>query len=336
MVSITTVADRAKVSRMTVTRVLRGEERVAAKTRNRVLKVMKDLAYVPSPAARAMRSKDKLVSRQATCVAVVFSPDTAVDDGFFCEIARGIEDAAAVHRLCPLQVHWQNRFEADWPRLQSVFAVGGLCGAILIGQFGRDEVATVLKHTLYVVVVDGPAPADLPVASVESDNVGGCRLAIQRLVDGGCKRVQVMTGPLEHYFSQAMMAAGRFFPPERFEMLNFYPCQYTSAAGEAMAKGVWSVEKYFDGVFGNDDQAIGVLRGLADLGIRAPEEVKVIGFDDIPHAAYTQPRLTTIGIDKRQLGREAVAALVDLVSEKKSATEVKAVVKARLVVRESA
>lgn len=120
-VSILDVAAKAGVSRMTVTRVLRSDSSVRPSTRARVMEAMQELGYVPSAAARALRSKDQVRGTGALCLALVFGSDTQVADGFFCDVARGAEQEAAANGLCLLQVHGQDTFTASWPRLQAVF-----------------------------------------------------------------------------------------------------------------------------------------------------------------------------------------------------------------------
>jgi DNA-binding LacI/PurR family transcriptional regulator len=333
-ISIIDVAEKADVSRMTVTRVLRGEETVSDKTRVRVLRVMQELGYVPSPAARAMRSKDRLRGSGAQCFALIFGADTQLADGFFCDVARGAEQAASEHQLCPLQVHWQDTFNASWPRMQSVLSINGLCGAILVGQFMSEEVKAIQKHAERIVLVDGPAPTDVSAASVESDNLMGCHLAIQHLLKRGVRRLLVLTGPKEHYFSEAMMTAAEKFR-RRFETVQIVKTDYTFTAAENVIAERYARGITYDGVFGNDEVCLGVLRKFADLTIRVPKEVRVIGFDDIPHASISYPRLSTVSIDKRQLGYESVITLVKLVRGDTKIEQMKKVIKARLIARET-
>jgi LacI family transcriptional regulator len=334
-VSIIEVAKKAKVSRMTVTRVMRREDTVSSETRKRVLHVMSQLGYVPSPAARAMRSKDNLRQKTSLCFALIFGSDTQLADGFFCDVARGAEEEAARHGLCPLHVHWQNTFDASWPRMQSVFAIQELCGAVLVGQFNENEVRAILKQTDHVVVVDGPAPANSSVASVESENHAGCQMAFERLKEKGCRRILVLAGPEEHYFTEAMISAaeaGRKY----FEKVEIIHTHYTAEDGCRIIHEIWPTGKKYDGIFGNDELAIGAIRGLTDLHISVPGEVRVIGFDDIPHDEFVIPRLTSISIDKKQLGREAVNVMVEMTRGQASFSQVKKVVCARLIIRESA
>src|SRR3989339_1516404 len=113
--SINEVAKKAAVSRMTVSRVMRGSPSVSVETSKRVLRVMKEVGYVPSLAARAMRSKDNLRASGSVCCALVFGADVKAADGFFCDVARAAEEEAASNGLCLLQSHWQDRFGASWP-----------------------------------------------------------------------------------------------------------------------------------------------------------------------------------------------------------------------------
>ena len=206
--TITQVAKIAGVSRMTVSRVMSESPSVRPETRQRVLEAMRELGYVPSPAARAMRSKDALVAGGNLCCALIFGADTGWSDGFFCDVARAAEAEAAAHGLCLLQCHWQESFEQSWPRLQSVVSMGRLCGAVLAGEFSGDEVVAICDNVDHVVVIDGPSPPGCAVGNVEADNVEGCNAALGHLLDQGARRLLVISGPYEgHYFARAMTDA---------------------------------------------------------------------------------------------------------------------------------
>jgi DNA-binding LacI/PurR family transcriptional regulator len=333
--TILQVAEKANVSRMTVSRVMSGKDTVSTETRRRVLKAMQELSYVPSLAARAIRSKDNLRASGSLCCALIFGPDVKNADSFFCDVARAAEWGAAQQGLCLLQSHWQDSFEQSWLRLQSVFSVAGLCGAVLAGQFTADEVRSVQKHVNHIVIVDGPVPGDTPVGSVESDNINGCRLALEHLVARGAKRILVMVGPLDnHYFSKAMISAANDISV-RCEYIKIVKTDFTPEMGCNIVREVFKDGKPFDGIFGNDELAIGVLYAFSELGINVPEEVKIVGFDDISHSSFTTPALTTVRIDKSELGREAVKMLIEMFRGQDNSINVKKVIKANLVLRAS-
>jgi LacI family transcriptional regulator len=335
-VSILEVCKKAHVSRMTVSRVIRGHDSVSPETQKKVMKAICELGYVPSANARAMRSKDILIANGSLCCALVFGSDTKGSESFFSNVARAAEQEAAKNGLCLLQSHWQDSFETSWPRLKSVFAVSGMCGVVLAGQFSGEEVNAIQKFTKNIVTLDGPAPVGTKLASVESDNVGGSILAVQHLISKGVARILVITGPTpNHYFAKAMVLGIKNFANQlkKYETVYTEP---TAHAGYEIIKKMFSKGVPFDGVFCNDELAIGVLRALAELKINVPKEVKVIGFDDVVHAAYLKPALTTVSVDKTQLGREAVNTLVEIVRGRQDLANLKKTLCAELIVRESA
>ena len=333
--SISQVAVKAGVSTMTVSRVLTGNGSVSDKTRKRVLGVMTNLGYIPSVAARSLRSKDALRSNASSCFALIFGADTQKADEFFCDVARGVEQESVNYRLCPLQVHWQESFNASWPRLQTILSITGMCGAVLAGQFIRSDIEKIQKHTRFVVVVDSPVSDDTSVASVESDNHGGCKLALNHLAQQRCSRVLVITGPKTHYFSQAMMDATRQFST-KFERIETVEADYTLEGGRETIHRLWKNSQfYYDGVFSNDTMALGANYALSELGLKIPKEVKVIGFDNIMYGECSIPPLSTIDIDKKMLGSESVKTLIEMIRGNKEASQIKKVIPAKLIIRES-
>jgi LacI family transcriptional regulator len=333
-VSINQVAALASVSRMSVSRVIRGESGVSEKTKLAVVRAMQELNYIPSMAARALRSRDPLINSGAACFAMIFAPDTQVDDEFFCDVARGAENEAGKHGLCPIHVHWQRSIEKSWKRLQTVLSVPTLCGCLLVGQFDAEEVAKIQGLVKFVVFVDGPAPKGCQFGSVEADNFGGCRMAIEHLIERDSRRLLIITGPKEHYFSQAMMLAGNSLRT-LCRTMNFVQTDYSADQAISVIKQHFQKQNAYDGVFCNDKQAIGVLRAFKDKAIEVPQKVRLVGFDDIPLASIVIPRLTTVAVNKRQLGEQAVKALMDTVRAGRIDNDFKIVIKASLVQRET-
>jgi len=332
--SVVEVAEKAGVSRMTVSRVIRGAGSVRPETRQRVLSAMKELNYIPSAAARAIRSKDQLRISGSLCCGLIFTAETYKADGFFADIARAAEYEAAKHGLCLLQTHLQEDFEASWPRLQAVFSIAGLCGAVLCGQFTREEVQAIEQHARHVVVVDSPLPAGTTAASVRPDNVGGCKLAVEHLVERGARRLLVMTGRPGHYFSQAMAQAAEQVR-SRCEVVEVVDADFTAERAREVVRELFRGGRPFDGLFGNDETAIGALAALGGLGVGVPEEVRVVGFDDIVHVSFTRPALTTVRVDRSLLGREAVKTLVEMVRGESELKNITKLIHATLIVRES-
>ena len=332
-VSIVEVARRAKVSRMTVTRVMRNDH-VREETRRRVLESMRELSYIPSLAARAMRSHDTLRSSRSNCFALVFGVDTQKADEFFCEVTRGVEKQAAEFGLCALQVHWLDDVKDSWLRMQTVLSIEGLCGVILAGQFRAGEIKSIMKVNPNIVIVDSPVPPGVEVGGVESDNIGGCRLAFRHLLQCDVKNPVILAGPKGHYFSKAIMGALCDYR-KKFESVKVFNTDYSMESARGRITRIVDGDVKFDAVFGNDTLCIGAMRALAEKNIPVPGKVKVVGFDDIPICQYLSPALTSIHIDKQSLGREAVKMLVALVRDGKMSGNVELPIKAVLQKRES-
>jgi len=334
-VTISTIAQSVGVSRMTVSRVISNDAHVKPETRQKILAAMQELGYVPNPSARAMRSRDKLLVGQNSCFALIFGTDTQNADEFFCEVARGVESQAAANGLCALQVHWLDDAHASWLRIQSACSVAGMCGIILVGQFGREDIESIARVTPNVILVDCPRPADTLCVGVESDNVVGCELALRQLVEAGSRRPVVIAGPEEHYFSKAMQAALSNFRDE-FETVEVLHSDYTSQAGMRIVGDLIARGVKFDGIFANDTLCIGVYRAIKTAGLSIPGDIRIVGFDDLPVCEFLTPSLTSVSIDKRQLGSQAVKSLLQLVRGQSEQRNMKTTINATLIKRESA
>ena len=104
---------------------------------------------------------------------------------------------------------------------------------------------------------------------------------------------------------------------------------------EGNSTNIFSENIDYDGIFCTDELAIGVLRAFSEMKVKVPKQVKVVGFDDIVHSAFLSPSLTTVSIDKTQLGTEAVSTLIEIAKGKKELKNMKKILTAKIIVRES-
>jgi LacI family transcriptional regulator len=270
---------------------------------------MRELGYVPSPAARAMRCADPLISTQTKCFAMVFGVDTLKANDFFSDVSRGVEKAASKEGICPLHVHWTEDSDASWLRMQAVLSVAGLRGVLMIGEFSESDVEAVLKVNENVVFVDAPPPAGMRIPSVEFDYEGCCSMALEHLAERGAMRPLLMTGPEKHYFSKAMREAAKR-NSAKFADFPIVETDFTFGAGEAVVAEALGEGIGFDAVFANDVLCMGALRALSDAKVKVPNDVKVMGFDDIPACGYLTPALSSVRLNKESLGANAVDFIV--------------------------
>lgn len=292
-VSMAMVASRAGVSGQTVSRVVNDSPRVDPATRERVERAMAELGYRPHRAARALRTgRSQTIGLVVTTLATVgnsrmlqATAEAAAERGYALTlVTAGDSVADAFERLAEQEVD----------------------GAIVLNEASALVPAAQRPAGLRLVVVDAPGSADLTV--VHSDHAGGAAAATAHLLSLGHGSVHHLAGPVDSFaaserergWRDTLVAAG-LEPP-------------------AVVRGDWSAEAGYaagaalgaaSAVFcANDQMALGLLRALAESGRRVPEDVGVVGFDDVPDAANYRPPLTTIRQDFTALAHRAVGLLV--------------------------
>ncbi|NJI60292.1 LacI family DNA-binding transcriptional regulator [Microbacterium oxydans] len=311
------VAARAGVSGQTVSRVVNGSPRVDPGTRTRVEGAMAELGYRPHRAARALRTgRSQTIGLVVTTLATVgnsrmlqATAEAAAERGYALTLVTATDGVAeAFERLAEQEVD----------------------GAIVLNEASALVPATQPPAGLRLVVVD--APTDAGFTSVHSDHAGGAAVATARLLDLGHDAVHHLAGPEDSFAAVERERGWR---------------ETLTAAGirpSAVVRGDWSADSGYSAagalatasaVFcANDQMALGLMRALAESGRRVPEDVAVIGFDDVPDAANYRPPLTTIRQDFAALAHRAVSALVDAI-EGAPQGETAAVVPTELVERDS-
>ncbi|KTS06792.1 LacI family DNA-binding transcriptional regulator [Microbacterium testaceum] len=310
------VAARAGVSAQTVSRVANGSPRVDPATRARVEKAMADLGYRMHRAARALRTG------QTSTIGLVVSTLASVGNS---RMLQAISEAAAArdYALAVVTVGERGIREA-FARLRSQ----GVDGAVVLNEATELARDAQPPADLHLVVVDSPADARFSI--VQTDHAGGARAAAAHLLALGHDTVHHLGGPRgsfaaaerERGWREALADVGLVAPePVRGD--------WTSASGYSAVAGLTGVTAIF---VANDQMALGALRALADEGRRVPEDVSVVGFDDIADAAEFRPPLTTVRQDFDALGRRAVVALIAAIEGGDPVAET---VPATLVVRES-
>ncbi|MFD6415927.1 LacI family DNA-binding transcriptional regulator [Streptomyces sp. NPDC060194] len=283
------VAARAGVSKSSVSRVVNGEHTVAPEIRDVVLRAVRELGYVPNAAAR------NLVTRRTDAVAMVVSdPPQGLlsDDPLFSTVVRAASRALeAAGKQVVLMLAESDRSRA---RVESYVAAGHVDGVLLVSLHGTDPLPAVLaRSSLPVVSFGRTAAASVPYADL--DNTGGAGLAVRHLLERGRRRIATLTGPLDLIDARERLAGYR----EALRGTGRRPLvalgDFTRVSGAEAMRELLTDEPALDAVFAaNDLMAVGALRTLREAGRRVPDDVAVVGFDDIEAAAYSAPPLTTI------------------------------------------
>lgn len=317
--SMADVAVRAGVSGQTVSRVVNDSPRVDPSTRARVESAMAELGYRPHRAARALRT-----GRSRTIGIVV---STLATVGNF-RMLQAVADAAAArgYGLAVVTATGQDSLAGAFEQLHDQ----GVDGALVLNEataIARDAAA---PENLRLVVVD--SPADDRFGVVGSDHAGGARTATDHLLAAGHASVWHLAGP-EGSFAAAERERGWRDALAGRSVPDVVRGDWSAASGYAAGR-LLAPRADVSAVFAaNDQMALGLLRALAEAGRRVPEDVAVVGFDDVPDAADFRPPLTTIRQDFDRLGEQAVSALVEAID---GAPPASALTPTVLVVRDSA
>jgi DNA-binding LacI/PurR family transcriptional regulator len=292
------------------------------------------MGYFPSAAARALKT------RRSQALGVVLS---SVDDPFFNEILRGIEETIqrSGYSLFIAAAHRDPHREREIVQAMVEHRTDGVI--ICSTSFSEEQSRQFLAYGVPIVVVNNQA-AETFRYSIYHDDVDGSRQVARHLIGLGHKRIayigNAVSGRTTHDrlqgFRLEMELADLPVPAEYlFDVPGSSPEDGISAIGRLLALGSppTAVQCY------NDMLAIGVLAGLQQAGLRAPTDISVAGFDNIVYSAYTNPPLTTLDQPKRFLGAEAARLLLQLLAtpgEQESAEQPAArILKGALLVRGS-
>jgi DNA-binding LacI/PurR family transcriptional regulator len=323
-VSMADVAARAGVSGQTVSRVVNASPRVDPATRARVEAAMAELGYRPHRAARALRT-----GRTQT-IGLMVSTLASVGNS---RMLQAVVDAAASrgYALTVVTIGRESGAERGFERLREQ----GVDGVVVLNEATALARDAPVPRDLELVVVDSPIGGRTAAAfsTIQSDHADGARQATSHLLGLGHATVHLLAGP-----------AGSFAADERERGWREALADAAAAAPERI-RGDWSAasghsataslarDPAVTAVFAaNDQMALGAIRALTDAGRRVPEDVSVVGFDDIADAADYRPPLTTVRQDFDALGELAVAALVHGIEDGRHRTET---VPTTLIVRSS-
>ncbi|MGK5685099.1 LacI family DNA-binding transcriptional regulator [Actinoplanes sp. URMC 104] len=306
-VSMADVARLAGVSSQTVSRVSTGHPGVLESTRREVLNAMQQLGYRPNSAARALKRGEF-----RTIGVILFTLSTTGNSRTVEAIAAQAAQEGYAITLIPVAMPTQDGVLGAFTRLGEL-AVDGVI--VIMEVHLLDAANLTLPPGVQVVVVDSDAGDRYPV--VDTDQADGARQAVRHLLGLGHETVWHVTGPAESFASErraaawrdVLTSAGRPVPPvERgdWSALSGY------RAGLRLAD-----EPGCTAIFvANDQMALGVLRALHERGRRVPQDVSVVGFDDIPDAVAYLPPLTTVHQDFAEVGRRCVQLLLDQIQRR--------------------
>ncbi len=330
-ITIADVAAAAGVSLMTVSRAMNDRDGINSETRTRILKIAEELGYHPSQLARG------LVTRQTSTLGLVM-PDVA--NPFFAQIARGAEDIAYQHGYNLFLINTAEDPQREKDALRSLLEKE-IEGAVLCSpRLSQEDILPFLKSLPAAVLVNRElTEPNLKVATLNVNDSGGTEQAVKYLVVQNRRKIALIAGPENSVSSKRRLNGFKTGCRDNgleYDSSQIIRCSPTTQGGEEAALKLFAQIPDVDAVISfNDLVAVGVLRACQQTHRSVPGQVAVIGADDIPMAALTNPSLTTLHVDLAALGEKAMTALLQLINGSEQAPE-QIVVQPELLIRQSA
>jgi LacI family transcriptional regulator len=308
-VKIDTVALAAGVSPSTVSRILNGTAVVNDAKRKAVEQAIQQLGYIPNLNARG------LAGGRSLSVGVVTQ---ALDSPFYGTALRGIEDELEKtnYQCLFTSGHWDAKAEARCIETLRSRRVDGII--VLTGRLSNQMLKNYAKAL--PIVITGRELAATGIASLKFDDYQGALLAVQHLIDLGHRRIAFIAGHPQHpdskerlqAYKDALAAADIAYDPALFAQGN-----YSEDSGQAATAALLSQRTPFTALFASNDQmAFGAAVALHRQGLRVPDDISLVGFDDLPNSPYVVPPLTTVHQPAYELGQLAAQAMLQLLSGK--------------------
>lgn len=343
MAGIKDVAKRAGVSISTVSNVLNNSKFVSPDLQRKVEIAAKELAYRPNPVARSMKKK------KSGTIGVITADMCGL---FYPYIVKGIYSVANEKgyqiMICDTQGVYGEAaaIERELEKFKSLITnrVDGIIFASVVPKSGQANYLKKLKnlaeHDKKIPLVSIERDfSEFGIDSVFFDGVTGAKMAVRHLIDGGCKRIGHISGPLFMSiatdralgYQEAMSEAGL-----NVDESMIAEGDYSHQSGYAAMKELLKSMPDIDGVFsGNDQMAVGALKALREHHIKVPEEIKMIGYDDVFISSVVEPALSTVHIRKKHAGIETAKILFDRIENEDKTEVTRMKMESRLVVRKS-
>ncbi len=326
--TISDVAEKARVSISTVSRVLNGSAVVEAETAQRVRAAISTLSYTPHSAART------LASRKTNTIGLLLLD---IGGEFYTPMLRGIE-AVSSQAGFDLLIH--STITASLGRIsRRTLGEHNTDGLLVFTEALENAELTRLHEIGFpVVLLHQSPPKDLPIPVVTIENQLGTQKVVDHLIEThGCRRILFLQGPADNEDSSQREKGYR--QSLKKHALLFDPCLvacggFEANQAQAMVSQLIISGLEFDAIFtGDDDNAVGVIQALREAGYRIPEDVAVAGFDDSLFARVLTPPLTTVRAPIEQVGQAAVRQLLRLIRGEE--VEARLVLPTELIIRQS-
>lgn len=300
MVSIRDVARKAGVSPSTVSRVMNGTANVDEEKRERVLAAISETGFKPNELARAL-------FKQSSKIIGVIVPN--IENPFFGELARAVEEEAYRGGYKILLCNSNNDSAKEHMNIQMLQQMKA-DGVVIMSN--SDSTGRVIAQSgLPFVTVDRRLAGGGELAMIESDHYEGGRLAAEHLISCGCRSIVCMSGPRSLSSGRMRYQAYRDVCEKYGRKEQVIECGYDYRQGLEAAQRLLALYPNADGIIASNDMtAVSVYKALVNAGRRVPEDVQLIGFDNIQFSWLFTPELTTIAQPIAKMGALAARILI--------------------------
>lgn len=305
MVTINKVADKAGVSVSTVSHVLNRTRFVAPETAERVMQAVRELDYAPNGVARSLKLRH-------TRTLGMIVPSNA--NPFFAELMNGVERACFDRQYSLIVCNSDDRLDKVLHHVSMLRGrrIEGLLAVLSHISAATEQTFLSACATLPTMLLDGHGGEGLPVYT--DDSVMGGYLATRHLIDSGCMHIACIGGRQNHVRTRERVNGFEKAIRERedaCESVVHYCSDMRVSDGALAMQELLNASRKIDGIFCcNDLLAIGALSTIRKAGLSVPEDISVVGYDDIEIAAYTIPALTTIRQSVGEIGQKAASIMI--------------------------
>jgi LacI family transcriptional regulator len=331
-VTIEQIAQLASVSRSTVSRVLNNHPNVRAAVRDRILQVIDEHGYAPQAAARSLASQRTNVIG----LLIPLNTDVVFSDPFFNHVIQGITEACNAHGYFLMLSMVTDDMKQSF--YQRILRSRQFDGVILLSNHTDDPILPQLLKDQMPMVLVGRHPFIEDVSWVDVENREGARRAVTHLIELGHRRIGTITGSLNLVaaadrrdgYLQALADAELPVLPELIVEREF-----THESGQAAMRQLLALAEPPTAVFvASDIMALGALSAIQEAGLRVPEDISIVGFDDLPATSSANPPLTTVHQPIYEMGLAAARLLIEQLDRRRQETA-QVHMPAQLVVRHS-
>jgi LacI family transcriptional regulator len=299
--SIKDVALKAGVSTATVSHVLNGTRGTRSQTRQRVMAAVRELGYSQNQAAR------NLARGRSSLLGLIISD---IRNPFFPEVTSAFQDQALMHNLDAMVLNTNYDAERTLNSVKRLIGLQVPGVAILTSQIDPSVMSLLAEKNIAAVYLD-LGRVDRSISNIVLDYAHGIVEALEHLTRLGHRRIAYIGGPVRlHSAQQRQKAFAECAQRMGLASPRIIDADFTVKGGYFACSKLLDPDRPTAIVAGNDLTAIGVLHRAYDAGLRVPEDLSVVGFDDILFSEYTQPALTTVSVPRDEIGRVAFQALL--------------------------